>query len=321
MYTSLKVMATACCATLLATMATSRSSGLYTTSVTRSTPSCGQCHRRSPGAATGFPRIQAVVTPTARSLSPGQSVSVTVQALGGQTASTRGGFAADASGGSFSAGNNSRIQAGGRAITHSNSSTRTWQFGYSAPTNPGLVELYTVVNTVNGDRDDDNGDMWGFHGSDSTSSTSTPVRLFVQTQGVRSLGPGCVGSFGNWPVFGAAQSPTVGNQAFALELHGAAPSSSIVLMVGANPNQQPIDLTAIGATGCRLYVDVAASINSMTSAGNAARGDGRATFPIPLPNNPSIRGQAIQAQTVILDNRNGRPLPVTLTNGLSITFR
>lgn len=304
---------------LAVTQVRSKAGGIYHNSITRSAPSCGQCHRSSPGAPAGFPAVRADLAPAARSLTGGQSISVTLTALGGQSGS-RGGFAADASAGRFTAGSGTNLHANGSAITHDSPASRKWTFGYTAPATPGLVNLFAVVNTVNGNFKKDSGDFWAFHGADQTARTATPVRLFVNAQGITPFGRSCVGSFGNVPVLGAARAPRVGEQAFAVELHGAAPSSPVALLVGANPNFKPIDLGPIGIAGCTLYVDVAATVTATTGAGNAQRGEGSARFPMPIPNNPWLRTVELQVQAAIVDLRNGRRVPVTATNGLRVRF-
>lgn len=304
---------------LVATQVRSKARGIYQTSIARSAPSCGQCHRSSPGAPAGFPPVRAVVAPAARALSAGQSISVTLSASGGQNGSG-GGFAADATAGRFTAGPGTRLHANGTAVTHASPSSRKWTFGYTAPGTPGLVHLFVVVNTVNGNFKKDSGDFWAFHGADQTARTATPVRLFVNARGVSSFGRGCAGSFGNFPVLGAARSPRVGERAFAIELHGAAPSSAVALLIGANPNFRPVDLGPIGIPGCTLYVDMAATVTAMTGPGNARRGEGSARFPMPIPNNPWLRNVQLQVQAAIVDPHNGRRVPVTATNALRIRF-
>ena len=108
---------------------------------------------------------------------------------------------------------------------------------------------------------------------------------------------------------------------FALEVFGAAPVSPLVVLIGANPNFQPFDLGVIGITGCTLYVDVAVDLAAMTSAGDAPRGEGTATIGAPIPNDPGIRGFAIEAQVGIVDVNSGRGTPITMTNALSITIQ
>lgn len=297
------------------------STGLYGQQYPRTAPSCGSCHNGQPGASAGFPTLHVALLPDARSLTPGQSLSVTVAATGGQTASTLGGFVADVSAGAFTAGSNTITWAAGRGISHSRRSPRSWTFGYVAPSTPGAVDMAAVVNTVNANGTRDSGDMWAFNGFDSRSTTGTTVPLFVNAAGVAPLGEGCVDGYGNTPVLGAKESPAVGNQNFAVEVHGAQPSSQIAVFLGANPSFGKFDLGLAGATGCTLYVEPLVLLGARTGAGNAERAEGVAVVPLPLPADASLRGGTFEVQVAILDGSTPRALPLTTTNALSVTVQ
>ncbi len=299
----------------------SMSTGMYVPGITRSAPACGQCHSPTPGAAIGFPRISVLVQPSVRSLASGQSISIAIAASGGQTASTLGGFACDTTAGTFSAGVNTVLVPPNRAITHSNSSSRSWSFGYTAPTTPGVVSLYAVSNTVNGDMLNGPEDMWAFHGADDQDTNSTPAYLFVNANGVQNVGRSCAGAFGNVPVLGSAQVPSVGNASFALEMHGAPPLSPVGLMLGGALFPVPIDLTSIGVNGCELYFNPFVSIAGATGPGNPRYGEGVALIPLPIPNNQSLRGGVLYLHAYVLDLGSGRAIPITLTNALAVTLQ
>lgn len=288
--------------------------------VARQVPSCGGCHRQFPGGL----GLSVSCVPTARLLAPNQSISITTSATGGITTSMWGGFITEASRGAFAAGSNSQLATTSSAfVTHVfafNSNNRSWTYGYTAPSAPGLVELFSVVNTVDGDGRPD-ADFWAFHGFVSGATVCTPVRLYVLAQGISAIGTSCVGSFNQYPVLGSKTAPAVGNAGFAIELHGAAPSSQCALLVGANPSWQPLDLTVIGITGCSLYVDPLLSTTMPTSAGDLYRAEGTATFALPIPNDAALHGGVLQAQCAIIDGFvSSRPLKVTMTNGLSIAI-
>lgn len=298
----------------------SRAGGYYSSSAARTAPSCGSCHRPSPGAAPGYAAVATTITPLARVLSAGQATTVTIAVSGGPTGQ-QGGFTCDATGGTFSAGTNSRLQASGAAISNSNGNARNWSFGYTAPTAPGLVQMYAVGLAANGDSSEDDFDMWSFSGFDQTATSATPTRLFVNAAGVTPIGASCVGGYGQVPVFGSRQVPSVGNSAFALELHGAAPSSPAGMMLGINLQQPPLDLGFIGVTGCTLYVDPVIIFNLATSGGNATRGEGSATIPVPIPATNSLRNSSLRFQAFFVDAASGRTTPLTFTNGLTATVQ
>ena len=294
--------------------------GIVPVDVARKYPSCGQCHRLFAGGLS----LAVSCVPTARSLTPSQSISVTTSATGGQTISTWGGFVCEATAGTFAAGVNSILAPTTQPIvTHVsafNSNNRVWTYGYTAPAAPGLVQLYTAVNTVNGDGVATGEDFWGFHGYNSASNDCTPVRLYVNAAGVKPIGSSCVGGWGQFPVLGSKTAPAVPNAAFAVELHGAAASSQASLLIGANAAWAPFDLSVFGITGCTLYVDTLLAIGATTSAGDLFRGDGAATYPLPIPNDASLHGGVLQVQAAIFDAHASRPLKLTMTNGLSITI-
>jgi hypothetical protein len=317
----------ACAGAVLVTSAFSSSLGVFPGAAfvfgwSASTPSCGACHGNL-----GFPPggngLRVSVTPTARSLAFGQAISVTVSATGGAVnPNNEGGIAGFATYGTFVAGSGTQVGFQANDITHtSKQNNRTWTFGYNAPTSrTGPTDLYFVVNTVDGDSLASVGDMFAFHNYDGTSTSSTPVRLFVNATGVTAFGSACVGSFLQHPVLGASQSPTVGNQGFAMELVGAAPLAPAAVLIGVPPFP-PFDLSAIGITGCTLYVNSLVSFSGATSAGDPQRAEGTASFPLPIPALAFLRGLALDAQVAIVDLNNGRNVPVTMTNALSIVIQ
>ena len=164
------VVAALLCASLL-----SRSSGAIPgvfsipADATRESPSCGSCHFGSGS------RPRVTVTPTKLLLGPGENISITTSHKAGVTLS--GGFASEITAGKFTAGPRTRTSSNGIFVTHT-SPSNNWEYGYTAPDIPGLVELYTVVNSVNGNGNTF-GDAYGFHGFEPANTVSTPVRLYV----------------------------------------------------------------------------------------------------------------------------------------------
>lgn len=289
--------------------------------VARAQPSCGHCHRPFGGG------LNLVVTlaPTKRILAKSEAISVTTSSTGGwQHPLQWAGFLSEVTAGQFSAGSNSQINSSALNVTHqdaSNPNGRKWTYGYTAPATAGLVEMFTIVNTVNGNGQADGSDFWGFQGVGVAANTNTPVRLYVNETGIVLRGDACAGSFGNVPVLGGKVVPSVGNQQFALELHGAAPTSSTLLFLDANPNFPSIDLSPLGVTGCFLHNNMTLTFNATTSGGDIIRGDGTATYTLPIPNDNGYKGVRFQAQVMILDVNNGRQLPITMSNGVEITVQ
>src|SRR5688572_17500268 len=198
--------------------------GIVPIDVTRRVPGCagnapGPCHNAFPGGN----QLRIDLVPTKRSLVPNEAISVTTSATGGVPHPQNwGGFCAETTSGTFSAGTNSQVSTSGSAISHVLASTnvnRRWTYGLTASTTPGPFEIYTVSNTVNGDGQPI-GDQWGFYGINAATSINVPVRMYVNAAGVVASGDSCQGAFGYFPVLGARTSPAVGNAQFAVEMHG-----------------------------------------------------------------------------------------------------
>lgn len=299
--------------------------GVIPLDVTRGVPGCagnapGPCHNAFPGG--NQLRIDCV--PTKRSLVPAEAISVTTIATGGVIHPMNwGGFVAETTRGTFSAGVNSQVSANGAFITHLLASTdvgRRWTYGLTAASTPGPFQLYTVSNTVNGDGNP-TGDQWGFYGINPSFNANVPVQMYVNAPNVTAIGSSCAGAFGYVPVLGAGTAPTVGNAQFAIDLRGATAGTPLTLLLSANPNWVPIDLTFLGITGCALAVDPLLSFNAAASTGDIQRAEGNAAFPLPIPADPTLRNLQIQVQCVILDAFVSRPVRITLTNGLRITVQ
>ena len=286
----------------------------------RALPSCGGCHL----GVQGQNNLRVRVDLSAHSLAPGQAISITTSATGGTTdPQLRGGFSSDVTAGTFTAGANTRVAIRPDAISHSQRTPgRSWTYGYVAPLSPGPVEMFVTVNTVNGDGFN-SGDIWGFHGFQASAAVPTPVRLYVNAQGVQPVGTACAGGFGNVPVLGARQVPQVGNQAFAVEAHGLPPGTGVALLLNAPTNFTPIELGPIGMAGCTLHVDPVnlVVLNGLSGTGDAQRATATANFPLPIPNDPRVLGNVLVVQAAILDLASGRPTPITMTNGLRVTVQ
>lgn len=319
-------------ATAVCSLGYSQKLGILLPGLSQVGQGCGQagCHGTlvSP-APPGGNGIHIDVAPSARSLQLGQTISITTTVSGGQTGpGNPGGFNSYLGAGlptvrgSFVAGTNSRVAILGTEITHTDSTWRSWSYGFKASaTTTGLVQMWVASLTADGDQLPSPNDFWCFHGYDGASTTSTPVRLYVNAPRVRPFGDSCAGSYGQFPVLGAPRSPDLGSTTFALEVHGCAPLAPIAFLIGANPAWTPIDLGTINAPGCTLWVDPQISLVSTTGAGDAQRAEGTATLALPIPGSPGLAGALLQTQVVIVDANNGRGVPVTLTNALELTLQ
>jgi hypothetical protein len=308
-------------ATLLSGSFLARSSGALPGQIApidaaRQAPSCTACHSGT----IGSNGVATLLTAPHHSLDRNESIQLALQVTGGPSGSD-GGFAAENTAGTFSAGTNTQTNTSGRPgqfLTHTNDSSRSWSLGYTAPNTPGLVRIFAVTNSANGSGTSN--DSISFHGFDPTSTTCTPVYLGVNAIGNQRFGSACVGGFGNWPVLYSDLVPTVGNAAYGVKLAGVAPGSGAVFVFGV-PRATPIDLGPIGVNGCGLWVDSLVNILTGTTAGNAQRGEGTASVPAPVPAVAALQGSTIGAQAAVLDSASGRSLPLTLSNGLRITIQ
>ena len=81
----------------------------------------------------------------------------------------------------------------------------------------------------------------------------------------------------------------------------ATPGSVVLLALGNQETgswggmQLPQDLGIVGASGCFLSIDVAASFF------NSAAGDGSVTFPFQVPDNPQLLGEWLRFQAATVD--------------------
>ena len=198
---------------------------------------------------------------------------------------------------------------------------RVWTFGYKAGSRTGLAEFYTVVNTVDGDGRAGGADEWALNSAKILAQQGTPVRLFVNADGVKSTGPGCDDGYANFSVLGAPSSPLVGNAQFTLEAHGLPPGMPYLLMLNLGGNVATVDLAPFGAPGCVLRTTLQAQLLGQTSGGDAVRGEGRVVVPAPIPSDGSLRGVVFSVQVGAIDTKPKRPFPMVVTNGIEVTIR
>ena len=293
--------------------------GVNVGSLTRtSSQSCGACHTGSSGVA--LPGLVDVeIKPGARVLPAGSSTPMQVSSTS-STASPSGGFVSDVTAGSFVAGSSTRTRSTGDAITHSTSANRSWSFTYKASTTPGLAEMYTVAMNSNGNQRRDNGDRYAFHGSDPANTTSTPVRLYANAPGFKAVGESCSDGFGNFSVLGGKTPPAIG-ATFTLETFGLPPAAPLLFMLSVGTNLPPLDLVVMGAPGCVLRQNMTLQVPLKTSPGNVNRAEGGFSLPIPVPNNPGLRGLGLTVQFGAIDSNSSQAFPFVVTNGLEITIQ
>ena len=304
--------------------------------------SCSGCHA-SAAPSINSSRTSLVADAGVHALSPGQAISVTTSLDASGANQTLGGFLSEADAGSFTAGANTQTGSTGGssiAVSHIDSSSRSWTYTFNAPATAGLVELTAAGLSPNGDGQAFGvvGDHMSFSGYDKTATSATPLRLYVLPNGVTNIGTACPDAYGNVPVLGANEEPNPGDAGFELRLHGAAPGEAAFLWgaIGAGGFNQ--SLNSLGLTGCSSYIqNVDATQIATTSAGSAQRGDGSVAFALPIPNNPTLIGTTYHFQAGYCDPSvnsgfaglpNGSPvlaaarsLDLSLTNALEVTVQ
>jgi len=194
---------------------------------------------------------------------------------------------------------------------------------YKAASTPGLAEMYVAALNGNSNRPlprPDAGDRYAFHGSDPANAVSTPVRLYTNAVGFQAVGESCSDGFGNYSVLGGKTVPAIGTT-FTLESFGLPPSSPLLFMLSLGTNLPPLDLAFMGAPTCILRQNMDLQIRLATSAGDASRAEGAFALPIPVPNNPGLRGVGFTVQLGVIDRNSQRAFPFTVTNGLAVTLQ
>ncbi|MCA8972094.1 MAG: hypothetical protein KDC95_20060 [Planctomycetes bacterium] len=285
--------------------------------LTTAFPSCGNCHNATPDA-----NVRMAID-SATSVAPGAQVAVKASVSGANTTKTDGGFSMEATAGAFVAGTNTRTDTtntGRAAITHANSSSRSWSFSWTAPTTPGLVEITAVGNCVDGDNRNV-GDAWGFYGPSSVVP-GTPYRVFVNAPTIRSAGEGCAGTDGFEPVLGMATAPAV-NGTFVSEVYNLPPGTAAVTFLGLSNTSYgviplPLPLQAFGGGACVLRVSLDISQVAFTSGRGSGNGSARSTWVI--PNATNLRGLGLHFQTLTVD-LPANALGMTFSNALSTTIQ
>lgn len=124
-------------------------------------------------------------------------------------------------------------------------------------------------------------------------------------------GRACRGGNGHLPRIGVVGRGRVG-ETFDVTLRGSVPGTAgATLFVGASTN---LPLSPIGLTGCTLLVNPLFDVATSTDT------DGLAAITIPVANDPAVIGIQFGFQWVLPDLAAPRALPLSLSNGLTVTF-
>lgn len=128
-------------------------------------------------------------------------------------------------------------------------------------------------------------------------STWVPAGAYAVT-----LGAGCT-EFGAPGVLTASAKPELGG-ALSIELNSSAPPGTAALLYGSG---LAADLPLGG--GCSLYLGGVFGANIVSLGIGALDANGAASFPTPVPNDPSLEGVAYRAQALLVTGSATAPLP------------
>ena len=125
---------------------------------------------------------------------------------------------------------------------------------------------------------------------------------FVCSSPLVAVGPtSCAQSNGEQLFVESATTGVQWGRPWVVRAHHAEPGDVVVLALGSQESgawagmQLPQDLSVVGATGCFLSIDVAASYYG------SAASDGSVTYPFMIPNNPQLLGEWLRFQAAVLD--------------------
>ncbi len=142
-----------------------------------------------------------------------------------------------------------------------------------------------------------------------------------QPKGVQPYGMGCPGSNSLWPLaWSHGGAPAPGNSKFQARISRGLPSSTALFLLGysktnfAGLGKLPFPLDFLGMKGCFL--------NTNIIMGSAAALDttGQGSAPLPIPNNPALRGASLFGQFLVVDPK-ANPGGLTSTDGLQVTIQ
>lgn len=122
---------------------------------------------------------------------------------------------------------------------------------------------------------------------------------------LRYLPGGCAGSTGI-PYLSARAWPMIGNDAFAIDVTNARPSSGVILLLAGSQAS-----TNVGF-GCTLHP----SLSGVLLLTGLSDTSGDVSFPLGLPNLASLRGQVLNLQAIVLDSKGAWQSALAFTRGL-----
>lgn len=141
-------------------------------------------------------------------------------------------------------------------------------------------------------------------------------RIVFEPLGFPSFGQGCAGSGGNTPQLSASGSSAIGSQ-FNLQLANALGAAPSLLMLGLSKREAPFGSLplALGG-GCELLQSADVTLAHTTSG--TGPGNGTATAPLAVPNDPQLRGAVLFAQALVFDPTTPAAFPFVTSAAIAI---
>jgi hypothetical protein len=146
------------------------------------------------------------------------------------------------------------------------------------------------------------GQIWLLQSQAGSTMEVDEIRVGTTWDSVTRVGygAGCLGHR-----IGVTNRPLLGASNFSVDLHGAQPNASALLLLGLSPLALP--LGGIGAPSCSLLTSAELSALQLTD------GAGNAVAPLSIPNLPALYGQSLYAQWVAAAPT--QPLPLAFSDG------
>lgn len=136
--------------------------------------------------------------------------------------------------------------------------------------------------------------------------------------GYETWGPGCAGSEGVPVLYTSFTSPGLLGNDLGLTLAHTPSGAVSFVITGLSTSSWsggplPADLTALGMSGCRLYVRIDA-VGLTVSVGSSA------SFTLQIPSNPMFLGYQLHNQAMVIDPLAGNPLGAVVSNAGTVVI-
>ncbi len=129
--------------------------------------------------------------------------------------------------------------------------------------------------------------------------------------GYRAFGAGCAGSNGTPTLTGVSAAPPVLGQSALLTVSNLPiPATPTVIALGFDRLATPLDLGAIGMTGCTFDIDLLLTTPLVSSAGTSG-------WSAMVPMDTSVAGRSVFAQVATLD-APANPFGITTSNAVQV---